>query len=335
MAVILLASCARTNVAEYAAAMDEFCRERGFNGAILVAERGKVIFSGGYGFADFQAGSPNTTETVFKLASVTKPITALCVLQLRDRGLLALDDPISKYLPDYPDGSSIRIIHLLSHTSGIPEYATVAFLGRADRPYASEELLRHFRDKKPRFTPGTAFEYSNSNYIALGLIIESVSGMTYGDFVAKNVFGPVGMDSSRYGAVAGLATGYLRLAADGGIAAFPIDLSSMYSSGGLVSTVEDLYKLDRALGGEALLRRASKSLMSTAAFEFSDYGLGWRIEKAGRKPVVQHSGSINGGAGHLYRDTGQDRTIIILSNVQNADLTSIRNKALELFKSAR
>ncbi len=249
LAALFLASCGRTNIADYAAAMDAFCKERGFNGAILVAERGKVLFSGGYGFADFEAGFPNTTETPFRIASITKPFTALCVLQLRERGLLDLDDPVSKYLPEYPGGEAIKLIHLLSHTSGIPEYATVAFLGRADRPYTGDELLRHFRDKGLRFPPGTKFEYSNSNYIALGLIIERVSSLPYGDFVAKNVFEPVGMTASRYGGGPGLATGYLRLAEGGGVPAFPIDLSSLYSSGGLVSSVEDLYKWDRALRG--------------------------------------------------------------------------------------
>ena len=332
---LCLASCTGTNVAEFSSAMDEFCRERGFNGAVLIAERGRVIFSGGYGMADFDERVPNGTSTPFRIASVTKPLTALCVLQLRERGLLDLDDPVSRHLGEYPGGASVRLIDLLSHTSGIPEYATVAFLGRSDRRYASEELLGHFWNKKLRFAPGSEFEYSNSNYVVLGAIIERVSGMTYGEYVEKRVFGPAGMRASRYGEGPGLATGYQSLSLDGGTAAFPIDLSSQFASGGLVSNVEDLYKWDRAVENGTLLSRSSLTLMYKAPHDFSDYGLGWRIVRAGRKPAVQHSGTIPGGASTMYRDTARDRTIIILSNVQNADLASIREKALELFETAR
>ncbi len=338
-ALILPVSCARTDAAKFAAGMDAFCKAHGFNGAMLVAERGRVIFSGGYGFADAETRLPNTAETTFKIASLTKPFTAVAVMQLAERGLLSLDDPVSAFIPEYPAGDSVRVRHLLSHTSGVPEYATVAFLGRADRPFAQEDLLKAFKSKGLRFPPGSAFEYSNSNYVLLGLIIERVSGLSYGAFVAERICRPAGMDATRYGGAPAEAVGYLRLTEEGGVLkaapAFPLDLSSQFSSAGLVSSVADLYKWDRALRAGIFLKKRSIALMETPAAGASDYGLGWRIERPGRKPAVQHSGTIPGGAGTIYRDTARDRTIIILSNVQNADLASLRGKALELFASSR
>jgi CubicO group peptidase (beta-lactamase class C family) len=326
---LLLVSCAKTKGPDFEAAMDSFCVEHHFNGSILVAEQGQIIFSGGYGYADAATGLANTVGTAFKIASITKQFTAACVLLLRERGLLDLDDPVSKFLGDYPSGDKIRIVHLLSHTSGIVEYSNVAFLGRANRPFTPEELIKHFKDKPLRFSPGTKLEYSNSNYILLGAIIERVSGMPYRAFLQKNIFDPLGMRNSSYGKMQGQAVSYQRLDGREGTPAFPLDASASYASGGVISTVEDLFKWDRALYGEGLLKRESIDLMFKSPYAFSDYGLGWRIEKPGRRPIVQHSGSINGGASHIYRDTRRERTIIILSNVQDADITTLRAKVLE------
>jgi CubicO group peptidase (beta-lactamase class C family) len=331
-AFLLPFSCQKTLKPDFSSAMDSFCREHGFNGSILVAERGEIVFSGAYGYADFEAGIANAVDTPFKIASVTMQFTAACVLLLRERGLIDLEDPVSKFVPEYPNGDSIRIRHLLSHTSGIAEYTTVAFLGRADRGFTPEELIRHFRDKPLKFRPGTRFEYSNSNYVLLGAVIEIVSGMSYGDFLSQNILAPLGMENTFYRSGRPAAKGYLRLESSAGIAAFPLDLSARYASGGIVSTVEDLFVWDRALYGKGILRKKSIDLMFSRSSEFSDYGFGWRIEKSGRRPIVFHSGSINGGAGMIYRDTRRDRVIIILSNVQNADLASIREKALEEFE---
>jgi CubicO group peptidase (beta-lactamase class C family) len=326
---LLPVSCAKTKGPEFAAAMDAFCVEHHFNGSILVAEGGKIIFSGGYGYADTETGLRNGVGTAFKIASITKQFTAACALLLRERGLLDLDDPVSKFLDDYPNGEDLRIVHLLSHTSGIAEYSNVAFLGRANRPFTPEELIKYFKDKPLRFPPGTQLEYSNSNYILLGAIIERVSLMPYGAFLQENIFTPLGMRKSSYGMMQDQAVSYLRLNGRESTPGFPLDASATYASGGVVSTVEDLFKWDRSLYGEALLKRESIDLMFKSPYAFSDYGLGWRIEKPGRRPIVQHSGSINGGASHIYRDTRRERTIIILSNVQDADLTSLRAKVLE------
>ena len=179
--------------------LDAACRFWNFQGSVLAAREGRVVLKVGYGLADVDGQIPITPETKFLIASVTKTFTAAAVMMLEEEGFLELNDPIGKYLKEYPPETASRITvhHLLSHTSGIPEAAAdPRSLGDLARPRTPGELVALFKDMPLEFEPGTASRYSNSGYIVLGQIIESVSGKPYYDFVRERIFLPLGMKKS-------------------------------------------------------------------------------------------------------------------------------------------
>src|SRR5215213_7518959 len=175
-----------------------------FQGTVLVARDGKVILSKGYGMADAAHGTPNSAQTRFRLASVTKQFTAAAIMILQARGQLNIQDAICGHLPDCPDAwRNVTILHLLTHTSGIPNY-TVFFFLMMRRPPRSTlfPYTTLFRNEPLLYPPGTTYSYANSDYVLLGRIIEQVSGQSYADFLHDAIFAPLQMRDS--GVAAGL-----------------------------------------------------------------------------------------------------------------------------------
>jgi CubicO group peptidase (beta-lactamase class C family) len=213
--------------------------------AVLVAQNGTILLAKGYGYANIEHRVPNTPQTRFRLASVTKSVTAAAILHLLDAGKLSLDDRVAKYLPDMPHADQITIRHLLTHTSGLQT--------------AEKDPLE--------FTPGEHLNYSNTGYQVLGRIIEKVAGLSYEDYLRAGVFGPLGMQDSgadHYAPISlNRASGYDRDGRDGYVNAWPGDMGEAFSAGGLYSTVEDLYRFDQALINGKLLKP------ETAAAAFS------------------------------------------------------------------
>jgi CubicO group peptidase (beta-lactamase class C family) len=161
----------------------------GFNGNILIVENGKVLLSKGYGMANFELGVPNTPQTKFHLGSISKTFTAAAILLLEERGQLRVNDPLTKFIPDYPNGDKITLHHLLSNTWGIPninnfpEYNTWSKF-----PHTPADLIEKFKNKPLDFQPGErGYTESNSNYNLLAYIIEKLSGKSYGEFLKENV----------------------------------------------------------------------------------------------------------------------------------------------------
>ncbi len=151
-----------------------------FNGCVLVADKGKIIFEKGYGFANMEWQIPNMPDTKFKIGSITKQFTSMLIMQLVEEGKLRLDEKVSDIISNYPkeNGNKITIHHLLTHTSGIPNYTDFPeFFNKVSRNnFSPEELVKIFWDKDLEFEPGTKFNYSNSGYILLGYIIEKIIG---------------------------------------------------------------------------------------------------------------------------------------------------------------
>jgi len=163
-----------------------------FSGSILIAKEGRILLSKGYGMANLEHDVPNAPQTIFRLGSVTKQFTSMAIMQLREKGRLDVDDPIAKYLPTYPNGEEITIHHLLTHTSGIPDFGEFPDLQKTIMiPSPVEKTIQRFKDKPLEFTPGEKFKYSNSGYILLGYIIEKVCGTSYEEFLKENVFQPL------------------------------------------------------------------------------------------------------------------------------------------------
>jgi CubicO group peptidase (beta-lactamase class C family) len=224
-----------------------------FSGSMLIAEKGQVLLSRGYGLANREQKIPNTPQTKLLLGSVTKQFTAVAILILQSQGRLNVQDPICRYIDDCPAAwEDITIHHLLTHSSGM--IVMPADSSYPETPITPLELIERFKDAPLDFQPGERFSYSNCGYWVLGYIIEQVSGQSYKGFIQQEIFEPLGMNDSGYDQDAtGLAVGYVDQ-----FTATPVEViesSFLYSAGALYSTVEDLYRWDQALYTEQLVPR--------------------------------------------------------------------------------
>lgn len=294
-----------------------------FQGAALVAQDGEVVIAKGYGNADDNA--PNTVQTRFRLASITKQFTAAAILALQQDGKLTVDDAICAYLDPCPDAwKPLTIRHLLTHTSGLVDYTAFAdFEPTEMNPTTPQELVERFRGFPFSFTPGTLYHYCNSNYVLLGLIIERVSGMEYADYLEQRFFAPLGMTDTGYdtnrGAIIGGAQGYVVPGKRSGF----LDASTLYAAGGLYSTVGDLFRWDQALATEEALSRAQLDQMFTPALR--NYGFGWKIEIIDGRRRISHPGNMTGVATFFARYPDDQATIIVLANMEYANVEGIAN----------
>lgn len=300
----------------------------GFSGTVLVAWHGEVVFARGYGYADQTFGQENTLETKFYIGSITKQFTAAAILKLVEQGKLALDDPITTYLPEYPSnpGDRITLHHLLTHTSGVPNYTEFPeLLIRRTSRIAPNDLLAFFQSEPLDFEPGTGFHYSNSGYIILGAIIERVARQSYEAFLHKEFLKKIGMLNSGYARrEAGLpnrAVGYT-LDMDRRIVNAPsIHLSVLHTAGALYSTVEDMLAWDQALYGNELLSRQSIRAMLTP--HARGYGYGWFIERQWGRTHTFHGGFLDGFNTTIDRWLEDQVCIIVFSNEDEAPVKKI------------
>ncbi len=297
-----------------------------FNGSVLVAEKGKVVYTKGFGMANMERAIPNQPDTKFRIGSVTKQFTAALILQLVAEGKIKLDGKLSEYLPDYRQdtGSKVTVHQLLNHTSGIPSYTSQAnfFADVSRNPYSVADFVKKYASGELEFEPGSKFAYNNSGYFLLGAIVEKVAGKSYETVLKERIFEPLGMKNSGYDNHAPLlqkrASGYEKIP-DGYVNAAYLDMSLPYAAGSLYSTVEDLYKWDQALYENKILSADSKKLMFTPGL--SNYGYGFLIAdvpigKTDQKAkVIQHGGGINGFNSLLTRLVDRQQTIILLDNV--------------------
>ena len=311
-----------------------------FNGSILVAEKGKVIYKKGFGWADMEWTIPNQPDTKHRLGSITKQFTAMLIMQLVEQGKLKLDVPISTYLPDYPkkNGDVITIHHLLTHSSGTPNMTSFpGFLKNISRnAYSPVQLVNLFADSTLQFEPGKNFAYSNSGYIVLGYIIEKVTGKSYEQVLQENIFTPLQMNNTGYDhhrlLLKNRANGYEKNGRRYVNADF-IDMSVPYAAGALYSTVEDLYLWDQALYGNQLLRKENKDLLFAKHIPSggSYYGYGWGIGEiplgntAERIETIGHAGGINGFNTQLTRIPSDKSFIVLLNNTGGAPLDQMTN----------
>jgi CubicO group peptidase (beta-lactamase class C family) len=300
-----------------------------FNGTVLVAEHGNIIYKKGFGFADMEWDIPNQPDTKFRLGSITKQFTSMLILQLVQQGKLKLEGKITDYLPDFPKktGDKITIQHLLTHTSGIPGYTEFPNFYRdmSRDPFTPEMFVKVFADSALLFEPGAKFSYSNSGYFLLGVIIEKVSGKPYEEILQQNILTPLNMNNTGYDhhdtILKKRARGYQKQG--GGYVNAPyLDMSIPYSAGSLYSTVEDLYLWDQAIYTDKLLPEKMKDLLFKQyipAFG-SWYGYGWVVGNApiGQSKdsvvVIEHGGGINGFNALISRIPTEKDLVVLLNN---------------------
>jgi CubicO group peptidase (beta-lactamase class C family) len=307
-----------------------------FNGSVLVAEKGKVIYKKGFGLAHMEWNIPNGPGTKHRLGSITKQFTGMAIMQLVEKAILRLDVPISTYLPDYlrKHGEVITIHHLLTHSSGIPDLPSFpGFMKNISRnSYSPAQLVNLFADSTLQFRPGEKYVYSNSGYMLLGYIIEKVTGKPYGQVLKENIFAPLKMINTGYDhserVLKNRASGYEKNGRLYVNANFN-DMSVPFAAGALYSTVEDLFLWDQALYGNQLLRKENMDLLFTKHMHQSGgghYGYGWNIDevpfgkKQERIEMIGHSGGIAGFNTQIIRFPADKSLIVLLNNTGGAPL---------------
>jgi len=284
----------------------------GLGGILLAAKQGKVVYEKAVGKANLELDVPLSTDNVYRIGSITKQFTSVAILQLMEKGKLQLDDDITKFIPDYPvHGYHISIANLLSHTSGIKDYTEIKDMSPDvfRRKDSVTDVIRLFKDQPMEFEPGTAFKYSNSNYVLLGYIIEKLTGQTYEQYITEHIFVPLGMIHSFYDSpekvIPGRLPGYMATGGNGAVNADYLDPSNAYAAGALLMTAADLFKWHQGLFQYTILKKEDL-VKATTPFTLKNgkktkYGFGWEIDSLSGSATIEHSGSINGfSAFELY-----------------------------------
>ncbi len=338
---------AQSKSAKIDALVQQYVANRQFNGSVLVAEKGQVIFKKGYGMANMEWNIPNAPDTKFRLGSITKQFTAMLIMQLVEKGKLKLTGKVTDYLPDYPKatGDKITIHHLLTHTAGIPNYTNVPkfFETLARNPYTPEVFTKEFANLPLDFEPGSKFSYSNSGYFLLGVIIEKVTGKPYADVLKENIFTPLKLQGTGYDLFSPIlpkrAAGYEKERGNYVNAPY-LDMSIPYAAGSMYSTVDDLYRWDQALYTDKLLSASSKATLFTpfpgSYEEGFGYAYGWIVGKAKvgeRKDsllLIEHGGGINGFNTLISRVPQDKHLVVLLCNTGRGPLDAMKKNILRI-----
>jgi len=294
--------------------------------AVLVAKAGKILYQKGFGFASLEHHILITPETKFRIGSITKQFTAAAILKLQEDGLLSVDDPLSKFISDYPRGDEVTIHHLLTHISGIHSYTSkTGFFETVTVEVKPEDLIDSFKNDDFDFDPGEKWLYNNSGYFLLGYIVEKVSGKSYGDYMKEQFFDPLEMKDTGVHHWSLIleheATGY---SYEGGKLkkALDWDMSRAGGAGALYSTVGDLYRWNeaifngRVLGESSLEAAFTPVKLNDGSEAASKYGYGWMMSEPRGMKEIAHGGGLHGFSTALARYPKQNFTVVVLTNSQ-------------------
>lgn len=311
------------------------------NGSVLVAEKGEIILSKGYGFANLDYEIPNSESSVHRVGSITKQFTAAIIMQLVEEGKVKLDEKMTTYLKNYrkDTGDKVTIHHLLTHTSGIPSYTGYpGFWSDSSRnPYTTDQLIEKFCSGDLEFEPGSKFLYNNSGYVLLAKVIEEVTGKSYEENMQERIFDRIGMMDTYLERpeiiIKNRASGYDKQALNL-INTRYMNVKNAIGAGDIASTVKDLYLWDQALYTDKILSNESKKKVFTPFL--SNYGYGWGIMKLA-SPVggdsltlITHSGGINGFNAYIGRLIDDKHLIVILNNTGGAPMGEMRDNIVQI-----
>lgn len=301
--------------------------------SLAVVQKGRIVKLRGYGFADLERRVPVTPATVFEIGSITKQFTAVAMMLLVEQRKIGLEDPIERYLTGIPESwKPVTIRQLLTHTSGIPDYEEIMGYGAYRNPMTANDVIALAAGKPLDFVPGTKWNYSNTGYYLLTLILEKVSAEPYSQFVRSHVLEPAGMNHTRtsepFDIILNRSAGYAY--ASGHLEnRDPIQPTATGGAGMLVSTAEDLAKWDATLARRAILTNESYvQIWNNAPLANglpSGYGFGWFVSPVHDHRSQSHSGGTAGFASNILRLPDDQLTVIVLTNSYNANPVSITN----------
>ena len=331
LAMILCASPSWAMNPEIEARIDQLAKQTVADGVaaglvVAVAEQGNPAFERGYGLANIEWNALVTTDTVFRVGSITKQFAAAGVLLLAEQKKLSLDDKLAKYLPNYPRGNEVTLRQLMNHTSGIHSYPGPTERTIVRTGISVRDMVKHLGTLGYGFDPGTRWEYSNSNYFLIGAVIEQVSGQTFREFARQRLFEPLGLTHTAVDRndeiVPKRASPYFRDSASKGVYenANYIDMSVPHAAGAIRSTAGDLIKWTNALHGGRVLSMASYKEMTTPAAvqgqEDAKYGLGLHLLEQHGHQLINHDGGIEGFEASLTYVVDSKTTVVVLANTQ-------------------
>jgi CubicO group peptidase (beta-lactamase class C family) len=307
--------------------------------SVAVVVDGRIAWARGFGLADVENEVEARPDTVYRIASISKPISATAILQLVEKGKLSLDDPVTKHVPSFPDrGLGITLRHLLTHTSGIRHYKA-GEMDLKEHFDSVEAALEIFKEDPLLFTPGTKYSYSSYAYNLLAAVVESASGLTFEAYLKEKVWGPAGMTATKLEHQGEIVPHRSRqyVVAGEGVANAPFaDLSVKWAGGGTISTVEDLARFAIALDQGVLLKPETLETMyepmTLTDGTRTDYGLGWdsQVDEKGRRWIA-HGGGATGGSTYILRLPEKRFAVTIAANVQDAgDRRALGMKIAEL-----
>lgn len=308
--------------------------------SVLVLKGGRALYKHAFGMASLEEGINATTATNYRLASLTKQFTAMAVMILAERGKLSYDSKLTDFFPDFPAyGKRITVRNLLTHTSGLADYEDLIPEGTTE-PLKDKQVLELLKSQTDTlFPPGSRFSYSNSGYAILALIVEKASGVSFAEFLRRNIFEPLGMTGTLayergISTVQRRAYGYTQEA--GGFRRHDQSLtSSVLGDGGIYSSIEDLYRWDRALYTEKLVSRETmKSAFAPAVAtdrEGVSYGFGWFVETYRGKRTLWHYGSTVGFRTAIERFPEEHFTVVVLVNRDHVDAHELARRVVDLY----
>jgi serine beta-lactamase-like protein LACTB, mitochondrial len=307
--------------------------------SLAVVTGGQLRWANGYGMADLENFVPAKAGTVYRLGSISKPVTAVAVLQLAERGKLELDAPVQKYCPDFPTKQwPVTTRQVLGHLSGIRHYKSDEEFNSTRFYPTMIEALAMFKDDPLLHEPGAKYTYTTFGYTLLGCVLEGVSGMKYGDYVRENIFKPAGMDRMRVDSISDIipnrAQGY-RKTESGTLINSPLaDNSYKIPGGGLISTVEDLARFAIAVQSNTLLKKETTEQMFTRQKtndgKETAYGLGWSVGTENGVRFVGHSGAQQRVATFLHILPDKGVAVAIMVNLEGARLGDLAAKIGDL-----
>ena len=298
--------------------------------AVAIVSKGTVMMAKGYGEANVEHHVAVTPETLFESGSVGKQFTSTAVMLLVEDGKIGLEDPITKYFPDAPASwAGITVRHLLTHTSGIPDYTTDAMDYRRD--YTEDELAKMAFGLKPEFPPGSRWNYSNTGYVLLGIIIHKASGQFYGDVLRDRVFGPLQMRTARIiseeDIIPNRAAGYQLVKGALKNQEWVAPMLNTTADGSLYLSLQDYIAWDRGLRAGKILKPASWATVNTPVTLTSGkhypYGFGWSIDTVAGQLRIHHGGAWQGFQTYISRYLGDDMTIVALANLGGSQPVAI------------
>lgn len=300
---------------------------------VLIAQADKILYRKAFGMANLELKVQMTPENVFQLASITKQFTSVAILMLMEQGKLSLQDPLSKFVADFPRGNEITVHHLLNHTSGITSYTNLPeFRAKTRLDLIPEKIIDSFKDLPLEFDPNEKYAYSNSGYVLLGHIIAQLSGMTYGEFIQTHIFDRLGMTSSCYAdtykIIAKRASGYQLYEGRHENAEY-MSPTIPYAAGALMSTIDDMFLWNRAIQNNVLIAESSRRMAFTnhvlSNGKPTNYGYGWAIDEIEGISSLEHTGGINGFTASSIYVPANNIYSIVLTNLDDGVGAEIHN----------